>query len=99
MPGFVLQGRVGLGAVQAAVQAKAKRQRFPDRVWEMQAKEQTSTSTTSRPRGGALPFSLGSDESLEAELGAAWMKPKQMLQKILKDPTSYRGLDQSQSQG
>lgn len=64
MPGFVLQGRVGLGAGQAAVQAKAKRQRLPDCVWEMQAKEQTSTSTASRPEGGALPFSLVSDESL-----------------------------------
>lgn len=99
MPGFVLQGRVGLGAGQAAVQAKAKRQRLPDCVWEMQAKEQTSTSTASRPEGGALPFSLVSDESLvEAELGAPWDGPKQMLQKASKDPTSYRGLDQSQGQ-
>lgn len=34
MPGFVLQGRVGLGEGQAAVQAKAARQRLPDHVWE-----------------------------------------------------------------
>lgn len=43
------KGRAGSSA--GCGRAKAKRQRLPDRVWKMQAKEQTATSTASRPGG------------------------------------------------